>query len=1020
MGTTLSRTWKLVSLLVVTALVPSCESGSLVDPAGEPDGDVPRPTALEIGPLLDPITEDDTVVVSALVKDQLGRPIPEAPLVWTSSDEEVAHLLADGGTTATLIAKKPGSTTVTASYGTLTVSTQVGVHERPADLVYVSGSGQTANSGETLRDGLVVKAVDRRGTPLGGVALRFVVTQGGGSVSPSSGVTDADGQLRAAWTLGEPGPQTVEARASAQPRLKNLKDSVVVFTAEAIATVERIEVEPSSASLEEGATLRMDADAVASDGSRVSEPSVTWRSTDTTVLTVDASGLVRAKKAGRAQAIAVSTAPALLSDTAHLLVTEPAATVEGLEVRPATVIMDTGGTHAFRAVVLLSDGGEQAATVTWSATGGTVRSDGLYTAGAAAGSHRVIASHAAGFADTAAVTVVAPVTRVARVIVSPATDSLAVGVTATFTATALDAGGGTLTGRSVTWSSLHPTVATVDGSGVVSGVAPGRATITATSEGVSGTATAVVVASPRADPATVHDLRVDSVASDAIMLSWTEVDDGTGGPADYALRYGSPTISWDAAQATEVRVAGTAVGRRVTHTFRGLLSVTGYQFRLAAYRETGEGPVYGELSNTVGATTPARRVARVSASPSSHRFTRIGETVPITATAYDDAGAVLEAAELTFGSSDASVAGVDAAGLVTARALGIASIAVAAACCPTAMATVAVEVTSPDADSYYVSTTGSDANPGTETAPWRTIAHGLEQLQPGQTLFVRGGTYEEDIKRPAIQGGRPDARIRVAAYPGERPVLRGLLWLDRPSYWTIDGLNVTWASRNLATDHMVKMTNGVGWIYENSELWGARSFAGLLVYGSIRGEPADWVVRGNCIHDIWTDPIHHKNGDHNLYINTGTSAGAGLIERNLLFSAPNGQNVKLGYGRSDPQPEDGAAHVTVRYNTMVGSLKNLMLADATHDITIERNIVVGSSEDYAIRAYRLTGEGNVFRDNVFGPFGRLQYGDSGYGLVTDGGGNHFPLDPRFDTVSCTDLRPTNPTAQQYGRYAPGH
>jgi hypothetical protein len=317
----------------------------------------------------------------------------------------------------------------------------------------------------------------------------------------------------------------------------------------------------------------------------------------------------------------------------------------------------------------------------------------------------------------------------------------------------------------------------------------------------------------------------------------------------------------------------------------------------------------------------------------------------------------------------------------------------------------------------YVSITGSDGSAGTETAPWRTIGHALTQLEPGETLYVRGGEYREDIRNPRIRVGGPDPCPRVVASPGERPVLRGLLWLNRPSYWTIDGLNVTWSPENAARDHMVKMTNGVGWVYENSELWGARSFAGLLVYGSISGEPADWTIRGNCVHDVWTDPIHHVNGDHNLYINVGTSAGAGLIERNILFNAPNGQNVKLGYGSSNPQPGHGAANVTVRYNTMYSALKNLMVTDESHHNIIERNIIQGSEEGYALRAYRLSGGDNAIRDNVLSEMRYLQYGDPGYELVTDGGGNLLPHDPGFDSRGCSGFRPTDMTAKGYGRYA---
>jgi hypothetical protein len=82
-----------------------------------------------------------------------------------------------------------------------------------------------------------------------------------------------------------------------------------------------------------------------------------------------------------------------------------------------------------------------------------------------------------------------------------------VGGTVTLAASPRDAAGAALTGRSVTWISTSPAVATVSASGMVTGVAPGSVTIDAISEGRSGTATITVqpvpVASVQVMPATV-------------------------------------------------------------------------------------------------------------------------------------------------------------------------------------------------------------------------------------------------------------------------------------------------------------------------------------------------------------------------------------------------------------------------------------------------------------------------------------------------------------------------------------
>jgi uncharacterized protein YjdB len=83
---------------------------------------------------------------------------------------------------------------------------------------------------------------------------------------------------------------------------------------------------------------------------------------------------------------------------------------------------------------------------------------------------------------------------VATVSVSPASLSIAVGQTMQLTATPRDAAGHALTGRTVTWKTSNGTVATVSAAGLVTGVSAGTATITASSEGVSGAATSTMTA----------------------------------------------------------------------------------------------------------------------------------------------------------------------------------------------------------------------------------------------------------------------------------------------------------------------------------------------------------------------------------------------------------------------------------------------------------------------------------------------------------------------------------------------
>jgi alpha-tubulin suppressor-like RCC1 family protein len=88
-----------------------------------------------------------------------------------------------------------------------------------------------------------------------------------------------------------------------------------------------------------------------------------------------------------------------------------------------------------------------------------------------------------------------PPAPVATVTVAPPTATIGIGGTQSFSATLKDEAGNTLTGRTVTWSTSNPGVASIDANtGIATGVSAGTAVITATSEGKTGNATITVSA----------------------------------------------------------------------------------------------------------------------------------------------------------------------------------------------------------------------------------------------------------------------------------------------------------------------------------------------------------------------------------------------------------------------------------------------------------------------------------------------------------------------------------------------
>ncbi len=74
--------------------------------------------------------------------------------------------------------------------------------------------------------------------------------------------------------------------------------------------------------------------------------------------------------------------------------------------------------------------------------------------------------------------------------------------------------------------------------------------------------------------------------------------------------------------------------------------------------------------------------------------------------------------------------------------------------------------------SYYVDPArGDDTNDGSIKKPWKTMQHGIRQLKPGETLYLRGGVYHENVF--LTQSGTAEAPIVITAYPNELPVLDG-------------------------------------------------------------------------------------------------------------------------------------------------------------------------------------------------------------------------------------------------------
>jgi alpha-N-arabinofuranosidase len=76
------------------------------------------------------------------------------------------------------------------------------------------------------------------------------------------------------------------------------------------------------------------------------------------------------------------------------------------------------------------------------------------------------------------------------------------------------------------------------------------------------------------------------------------------------------------------------------------------------------------------------------------------------------------------------------------------------------------------AKEFHVAVQGAESNPGTQTAPLRTIQRAAELAQPGDVITVHKGIYREYVNPP--RGGESDAkRVVYQAAPGEEVEIKG-------------------------------------------------------------------------------------------------------------------------------------------------------------------------------------------------------------------------------------------------------
>ena len=239
--------------------------------------------------------------------------------------------------------------------------------------------------------------------------------------------------------------------------------------------------------------------------------------------------------------------------------------------------------------------------------------------------------------------------------------------------------------------------------------------------------------------------------------------------------------------------------------------------------------------------------------------------------------------------------------------------------------------------SFYVSTTGDDKNPGTESAPWRTVQHAADTARPGSIVNVRGGVYEELVSIN-VSGNASEGSITFRSFPGESAVLdatrfaptsrTGVLTIHNQSYVRIEGFeirNFRTAEHRLAPlgidihgsgSHIELLKNNVHHIEQtfpgrDAPGSGGNGF-GIAVYGTDAKAPiTDLVIDGNEVH-------HLKTGSSESLVVNGNVTNF-RITHNVVHDNNNIGIDVIGFERTAPDPavdqaRDGVVSGNLVYN----------------------------------------------------------------------------------------------------------
>jgi hypothetical protein len=308
----------------------------------------------------------------------------------------------------------------------------------------------------------------------------------------------------------------------------------------------------------------------------------------------------------------------------------------------------------------------------------------------------------------------------------------------------------------------------------------------------------------------------------------------------------------------------------------------------------------------------------------------------------------------------------------------------------TASANAAVTITgstTSNGKDFYVSTTGSDSNDGSAAHPWRTVQHAANLAQPGWTVHVAPGTYNENGLNIGASG-TASQRIRfvsdtrwgakITVTSSYTVVTIGGFYVDFDGFEVVGasgtclGIRADNSFERVLNNHVHNIPTDVG------TLCNGNGGAGI---DSTNYTGSDNDIIGNVVHDVGSITARNQSV-HGIYVSNARCR----IQNNISF-----HNAAWGIHLYHAANNDTVSNNTVFENGAGGIV--LAANIGTNDYSIVNNNIVvhnfasGNYNDgYGIQERSGTGTHNQYHNNLVYQNARggisLQNGLTATGTVT--------------------------------------